>query len=68
MKSRWKGRDRTLDPGIPDLPERLVKGIEFHYVREFFSRFTAKADAISDVDVKRYASSYASRRHPPRGL
>ena len=52
----------------PDLPEKMISGREFLYLRDFFNRLALNRKAISDSDVARYARAYASLPQLRAGL
>jgi pimeloyl-ACP methyl ester carboxylesterase len=44
----------------PGLPELLVQDRQHAYFRDFISRIALNADAISEADIARYTSAYAT--------
>jgi pimeloyl-ACP methyl ester carboxylesterase len=52
----------------PDLPEKMIRGREFVYLRDFFNRLALNRKAIRDSDVARYARAYASLPQLRAGL
>jgi pimeloyl-ACP methyl ester carboxylesterase len=54
---------------IPKLPELLIGGREYAYFRKaFFSRFAKNKQAMTDADMRHYASAYKSREQLRAGL
>ena len=52
----------------PGLPEKLIAGREFIYLRNFLSRGVLDSRVISDADVTHYANSYAAPNHLRAGM
>lgn len=53
----------------PDLPEQLIAGRQFIYLREgMFDRFALNTKAITDADVAHYANSYGTLEQLRAGL
>ena len=52
----------------PDLPEKLIAGREFIYLRNFLSRGVLDSKVITDADVTHYAKSYAAPDHLRSGM
>jgi pimeloyl-ACP methyl ester carboxylesterase len=52
----------------PQLPEELIAGREFIYLRNFLNRGVLDSKVISDADVTHYASSYAAPDHLHAGM
>lgn len=52
----------------PELPEKLIAGREFIYLRNFLSRGVLDSKVISDADVAHYANSYAAPDHLHAGM
>lgn len=52
----------------PDLPEKLIAGREFIYLRNFLNRGVLDSKVISDADVAHYANSYAAPDHLRAGM
>ena len=54
---------------LPRLPERLIAGHEYTYFkRAFFLRFAKNKQAITDADMRHYASAYATPKQLRAGL
>lgn len=54
---------------IPKLPELLIGGREYPYFRKaFFSRFAKNKQAMTEADMRHYASAYKSREQLRAGL
>lgn len=52
----------------PELPEQLIEGREFLYIRSFLDRLALNRAAISDADVAQYAASYTGTERLRAGL
>ncbi|WP_164821342.1 alpha/beta fold hydrolase [Paenibacillus koleovorans] len=54
---------------IPKLPERLIGGRVYGYFRKaFFTRFAKNKQAMTEADMRHYASAYGSREQLQAGL
>lgn len=54
---------------IPKLPELLIRGHQYAYFRKaFFTRFSKNKQAMTDVDMSHYASSYKTSEQLRSGL
>jgi pimeloyl-ACP methyl ester carboxylesterase len=52
----------------PELPEQLIGGREFIYLRNFLNRGVLDSKVITDADVSHYAKSYAAPNHLRAGM
>jgi pimeloyl-ACP methyl ester carboxylesterase len=52
----------------PNLPEQLIAGREFIYLRNFLNRGVLDSKVISDAEVSHYANSYAAPDHLHAGM